>query len=214
MEMETEMTDEMVPTEPRKSEHEHYRDYLLKHLREHAYTRGRVTLASGKTSDCYIDCKKTMFRAHMLRFAGRVITQAIWDFFGGLEEKVMAVAGTGVGGGPLAACVSVESNYPFGPDGCGFDMVYVRSAQKDHGTKKLVEGAEHLPEGSGVVMVEDVTTTGGSVLRAAQALREAGLKVLLVVTLVDRLEGAKGNLEEAGIPLVSIFTREDFVFSS
>jgi orotate phosphoribosyltransferase len=207
----------LEPTEPVRSEDDSYRDYLLAHLRDHAYTRGRVTLASGKTSDFYIDCKKTILRVNMLRFAGRVMNRIIYNHFKPYslqEQNVMAVAGTGVGGYPLAASVAIVSNYPHGPEKVGMDMVCVRSAKKDHGTKKLVEGAEHLPEGAGVVMVEDVTTTGGSVLGAAQALREAGLKVRLVVTLVDRLEGARENLAEAGIPLISIFTREDFVPSA
>ena len=184
--------------------------YLLKHLKEHAYKKGNFKLASGKTSDFYIDCKKTLLRSHMLRLSGQLINQVIFDYLKD-DKRLLAVVGTGVGGGPLAAAVSYSSAYPYGVDKCGLDVVYVRSSRKDHGAKKLVEGYGHLPKNAGVVIVEDVTTTGGSVFKAIEALNERNLKTLLVVTVVDRLEGAKLKFEKSNIPFISIFTKHDFM---
>ena len=85
---------------------------------------------------------------------------------------------------------------------------FVRKESKQRGTQKLIEG--NLTPASSVVLVEDVTTTGGSVLRAVEAVRDLGCTVTKVVTVVDRLEGASENLSKHGIELVALFTRDDF----
>jgi len=87
----------------------------------------------------------------------------------------------------------------------------VRKAAKDHGTRKLVEGADALPHGARVVMVEDVVTTGGSTLAAYQVLRDAGLSVVGVVAVVDRLEGGADAIRAADIPFAALYTRDDIV---
>jgi len=188
---------------------------LLELLRTKAYREGTFTLASGKQSDFFIDCKAVMLtgRGHLL--AGQVLYEMILERCFG-RSALAAVAGVDLGGFPLASAVSltsaVHSRWPL-------DALYVRKQAKDHGTKRLIEGpAVHEPtttvaqdERSLVVLVEDVVTAGGSALRAIETLRAHGFEVPLVFALVDRLEGGRAVLEAAGVQLVSVFTRADFV---
>jgi orotate phosphoribosyltransferase len=95
--------------------------------------------------------------------------------------------------------------------GAPLDAVYVRKDAKDHGSKRLLEGNSTLPSGATVAIVEDVVTTGGSTLKAAAKLRDAGYAVAGVAAVVDRLEGGREAIEAEGLPLVSLFTRRDFI---
>jgi orotate phosphoribosyltransferase len=88
------------------------------------------------------------------------------------------------------------------------DAFFVRKEVKDHGTAKLIDG--NFAAGSKVVILEDVTTTGGSAMKAVKAVRDQGGKVDKIVTIVDRLEGARENLKKEGLELVSLFTNDDF----
>jgi orotate phosphoribosyltransferase len=88
---------------------------------------------------------------------------------------------------------------------------YVRKETKDHGSKRLVEGDRAIVSGMPVVILEDVVTTGGSTLKAAEKLRAVGVQVVGVVALVDRLEGGAEAIRDAGLPLVSLCTRRDFL---
>lgn len=175
---------------------------LLNLLRKHSYKEGEFTLASGKKSDFYINCKKTFLTSRGIYLSAILMHEVIKKSF-----PVNAVAGEGVGGAPLAAAISMYSAY------CdtNIDTVVVRKATKDHGTMVKVERPAGLSDGSRVVLVEDVLTTGGSALRAVQALRDDGLDVIGVVALVDRLEGAHEAAKEANIEIQSLFTRLDFV---
>ena len=92
--------------------------------------------------------------------------------------------------------------------------LYVRKDQKDHGSRRLVEGDRALRPGMPVVLLEDVVTTGGSTLKAAEKLRAAGVEVVGVVALVDRLEGGANAIRDAGLPLVTLATRKDFMADS
>ena len=87
---------------------------------------------------------------------------------------------------------------------------FVRKAVKDHGTKKRIEGPENL-RGKRVAILEDVTTTGGSAIQAVEVAREAGAEVVLVLSIVDRLEGARELFAKAGVPFASLFTADDFL---
>jgi orotate phosphoribosyltransferase len=89
--------------------------------------------------------------------------------------------------------------------------VYVRKDIKDHGSKRALEGTDGLGPGAAIVLLEDVVTTGGSTLRAAGALRDAGFQVALVVALVDRCEGGADALAAAGLPFRALYTRADFI---
>ena len=118
-----------------------------------------------------------------------------------------AVAGVELGGCPLASAVSLVSFQQGRP----LAALYVRKEQKDHGSKRLVEGDRAIVSGMPVVVLEDVITTGGSTLKAVEKLSAAGVRVVGVVALVDRLEGGADAIRAAGLPLVSIANRRDFI---
>lgn len=178
-------------------------DSLLAVLKRRSYKKGTFTLASGRTSDFYIDCKQTFLTRDGLWRAAQELEAIIG------HHDVVAVAGEGVGGIPLAVAVAMYSGFL---NGRHRHPVIVRKGTKDHGTGNRVERARDMvPDGSRVVLVEDVLTTGGSALRAVQALREDGLDVVAVVALVDRLEGAHEAANEAGVEMRALYTRLDFV---
>jgi orotate phosphoribosyltransferase len=177
---------------------ERRRERLRLLISEYALTRGgSYQLASGKSSSYFFDMKPVVFDPE----GSRLIADAILDLLEG--ERVDYVGGLEMGAVPIAAIV-VERSFERTPVG-GF---FVRKAAKERGTRKLIEG--NLEPGSTAVLVEDVTTTGGSVLHAAEAVRELGCTVTKVVTVVDRLEGAGENLSRHGLELVSLFTVDDF----
>jgi orotate phosphoribosyltransferase len=118
-----------------------------------------------------------------------------------------AVAGVELGGCPLASAVSLISFQRGRP----LSALFVRKEVKDHGSKKLVEGDRALRPGLAVVVLEDVITTGGSTLKAVEKLAEVGAQVVGVVALVDRREGGREAIEAAGLPVVAVTTRADFL---
>ena len=178
------------------------RDRLLELLRVRAFERKRVVLASGKESDFFIDCKQAVLTAEGHVLVGEVMLDAVRRL-----PPCSAVAGVELGGCPLASAVALTSFR--GPE--PLDALYVRKDAKDHGSRRLVEGNTRLAPGARVVLLEDVVTTGGSTLKAATKLREAGCEVVAVVALVDRLEGGREAVEGAGLQLVTLFTRDDFI---
>jgi orotate phosphoribosyltransferase len=177
------------------------RSRLLELLRERAFERKRVVLASGRESDFFIDCKQAVLTAEGHALVG----EAMLDALGKLAP--VAVAGVELGGCPLASAVALTSFTRGSP----LDAVYVRKDAKDHGSRRLLEGSSRLPAGARIALLEDVVTTGGSTLKAAAKLREAGFEVAGVVALVDRLEGGREAIEADGVRLVALFTRDDFI---
>jgi orotate phosphoribosyltransferase len=177
---------------------------LIALLRERSFERRRVILASGKESDFFIDCKQTALTAEGHALIGELM-------YGVLAElpECDAVGGVELGGCPLASAVSLVSHQK----GRDLPALYVRKARKDHGTTKLVEGDKSLFPGMRVVLLEDVVTTGGSSLNAVEALHAAGARVVGIAALVDRLEGGAEAIRAAGLPLVSLSTRADFMGS-
>jgi orotate phosphoribosyltransferase len=95
--------------------------------------------------------------------------------------------------------------------GAALDALYVRKDSKDHGSRREIEGSSHLRMGARIAIVEDVITTGGSTLKAVAKLRQANLTVVGVAALVDRLEEGRQAIEAAGIPVTTVFTRDDFL---
>lgn len=181
------------------------RDALLALLRRDAYRRGTFTLASGRTSDFFIDCKPVLLRAEGHAHAGALFFDAIEDLRTREGLAPQAVAGVALGGCPLASAVALTSHLR----GVPLDALYVRKEAKDHGTRRLIEGL--APPGASVVLLEDVLTSGGSSLAAVSHLTDAGYTVSAVLALVDRREGGLEAVR-ARVPLVrALFAREDFV---
>jgi orotate phosphoribosyltransferase len=178
------------------------RERLVELLRERSFERKRFTLTSGRESDFFIDCKQTVLTAEGHALAGLLMFDALDAL-----PPCDAVAGVALGGCPLASAVSLTSFVRGRP----LPALYVRKEAKEHGSKRLIEGDRSLVPGLRVVMLEDVITTGGSTLKAVDKLREAGALVVGVVALVDRLEGGAEAIRAAGLPLVSICTRRDFM---
>jgi orotate phosphoribosyltransferase len=176
---------------------------LIQLLAERSFERRRVTLASGRESDFFIDCKQTMLTAE----GHALIGELMFDLLAQLPA-CEAVGGVELGGCPLASAVSLVSFQRGRP----LNALYVRKAKKDHGTTKLVEGDKSLKPGLKVALLEDVVTTGGSSLKAVESLKEAGAHVVGIVALVDRLEGGAETIRAAGLPLVTLATRADFMF--
>jgi orotate phosphoribosyltransferase len=175
---------------------------LLELLRTRAFERRRVVLASGKESDFFIDCKQAVLTAEGHALVGEVLLDALAAL-----GPCSAVAGVELGGCPLASAVALTSFQRGAP----LDAIYVRKDAKDHGSRRLLEGDARLPPGARVALLEDVVTTGGSTLKAAAKLRDAGRELAGVVALVDRLEGGREAIEAAGLRLVALFTRDDFM---
>lgn len=172
-------------------------------LRTLSYREGIVKLASGKESDFFIDCKQTVLTAQGHVLVGAAMYDALLDEAG--LPRVDAIAGVELGGCPLASAVSFTSTLRGSP----LDAIYVRKEAKEHGSKRLFEGGTRLGPGARVALLEDVITTGGSTLKAFEKLQEAGFEVDHVVVLVDRLEGGRQALEEAGLQVHAIYTRHD-----
>ncbi|MDI7268461.1 MAG: orotate phosphoribosyltransferase [Myxococcota bacterium] len=173
---------------------------LLEMIERHAVRRGTFKLASGRTSDFFIDCKSVVLSAE-----GHVLCGVALAALARAFDPVHAYAGVALGGCALASAASFASALLGEP----VPALYVRKEPKDHGTGRLVEGTERL-SGRRVVLLEDVVTTGGSTIRAAEALRGQGLDVAGAACIVDRVEGGREALDAAGLPLRSLFTRGDF----
>jgi orotate phosphoribosyltransferase len=175
---------------------------LVELLRERSFERKKVILASGKESDFFIDCKQTILTAEGHALSGELLFELIREL-----PPADAVAGVELGGCPLASAVSLVSFQHGKP----LPAFYVRKERKDHGSAKLVEGDRSLRPGIRVALLEDVITTGGSSLKAVEALKKAGAEVVGIAALVDRLEGGAETIKAQGIPLVSLASRRDFM---
>lgn len=181
---------------------------LLELLRRRSFRRGEFVLASGKTSDFFIDCKRTFMTGEGHLLGGQVVLEALDAIFApGGGDAVDALAAVPLGACPLVSAASLLA----AQQGRVLDVLFVRPERKDHGTGQRIEGAQNLEGRRRVVLVEDVVTTGGSSCAAIEALRAAGLDVLRVLALVDRLEGGRERLAAAGVELHAVFTRRDFI---
>ena len=176
------------------------RQQLLDLILEVSFERRKVTLASGRESDFYLDLRQTLMRPQGVALAGELALEQLLT-----GPAVQAVGGMAVGAVPFVSAVLGAAARRDPPaDLLGF---FVRKEAKKHGLGRRIEGG--FAEGQVVALVEDTTTTGGSTLEAVEAVREAGGKVARVLCLVDRGEGARDAFAGAGIELEAIFTRED-----
>jgi orotate phosphoribosyltransferase len=169
-------------------------------LLELSFKRGKFMLASGKESEFYLDLKPTMFNPEGASLLAQLVLDRIKDlpvdYIGGLELGAVPIVTT-------VAMLSAPTPRPIP----GF---FVRKAVKDHGTKRLVEAVNDLT-GKNVVILEDVTTTGGSAMQAIAAARAAGANVILVLSVVDRGEGALEFFQQQGIAFQWLFHMQDFI---
>ncbi len=164
-----------------------------------ALLRGTFTLRSGRTSSYYLDKYLFSTRPEVLRdlavlFAERIEAVAP----GSRSGAVQRLAGAELGGIPLVTAASMQTGIP---------CLFIRNKKKDYGTAKQLEGV--LNAGDRVVMLEDVATTGGQALEGVGVLKELGANVLAVIATIDRQEGARENMENAGVRFESLFTKAD-----
>jgi len=167
------------------------REELIARVKETSYLEGDFTLRSGKKSKYYMD--KYLFETcpDILKALGEEFAKHITD-------DVTLIAGAELGGVALAASTSMAS---------GKNWIIVRNSKKGYGTGKMVEGV--LKETDVVLIVEDIATTGGQVIEAAKIVTDAGAKVKEIVCVIDRKQGARENITEAGFAFDSIMTKED-----
>jgi len=181
---------------------EEERRRLLALLNAQSVEHRRVLLASGRESDFYVDCKRTVLTAEGHWLTGRLL----FALTKRLAPQAVGVGGMTMGADPLASAVSLISHLAQQP----LHAFYIRKEPKGHGTNRWVEGLFGVAAGSHLAMVEDVVTTGGSTLKAIERVEEAGYVVDAVAAVVDRQEGGKEALEARGYPLGSLFLRSDF----
>jgi orotate phosphoribosyltransferase len=209
-----------MPTDNRTS--------LLNLIATHSFKLGDFTLASGKKSDYYIDCRITTLHAEGGRLSGLLLYDLIREHLPHAE----AVGGLTMGADPLVSNTASASAWALadhneiaelsdmleldpgqrsdeGPAPTLLHGFLVRKAEKTHGTGRRIEG--FLKLGAHVVIVDDVCTTGGSTIAAIEATREAGMNVAGVLCLVDREQGGRASIEAAipGVPFLSVFTASD-----
>lgn len=179
------------------------RNALIALVRERSFQTGpEMKLASGRTSTIYFNMKPTMMHPEGARLIATLMLDALADaeadFIGGLEMGAVPVV-------TAVAAVGAMQGRPL-------PSFFVRKTVKEHGTQALIEGLAKSESLSGkrVVIAEDVTTTGGSALKAVEAVKSAGGDVVCVTTVVDRQEGAEEAFAAAGVRFVPILTAADF----
>jgi len=154
---------------------------------------GKFTLSSGKESDYYVNMKMAITDPNILKSIAKIVSGQI------NRNEIDKVAGPALGAIPIVTAVSLESSIP---------MLMIRKSKKGYGTSELIEG--NLLDGDSVIVIEDVTTTGNSLIKAIKALEDNGGKVKRAFVVVDRAEGAIENLKVEGIKLEPILSINDF----
>ncbi len=171
-----------------------YKEKLLKLLKDNDVIKfGEFTLSSGKKSDYYVDMKKAITMPEILDSVAHLITQKIEN--GNIDK----IAGPALGAVPIATATSLISKKP---------MLMIRKEKKAYGTSKQIEG--ELVENDNVVIVEDVTTTGGSLLKAINVIKDNGGNITEAFVIVDREEGARESFEKENIKFTPLLTITEF----
>lgn len=167
-------------------------------LRKDAFKKGTFVLSSGKTSNYYLDGRIVTLSPQGAYLCASIILDRIKDL------NIDAVGGPTLGADPIVGAIAVLSHI----NKLLITTFIVRKAAKGHGTQQQIEGPKLNPL-SKVVLVDDVATTGKALIEAKEVLDKLGVVVEKAIVIVDRLEGAKENLEKIGCPLESIFTIKD-----
>ncbi|MCC6660641.1 MAG: orotate phosphoribosyltransferase [Phycisphaerales bacterium] len=171
---------------------------LARAITDAALLHGEFTLRSGRTSRYYLDKYLFTTRPDVLGPLADVFAARIAEVEASMGQRADRLAGAELGGIPLVTAASLRTGRP---------CVLVRNRKKDYGTAKQLEGV--LLPGESVIIVEDVATTGGQALEAVAVLRGAGARVLAIIATIDRLEGARTNVESAGVRFEALFTSKD-----
>jgi orotate phosphoribosyltransferase len=174
---------------------------LARILVEKSYREGDFVLASGRKSPYYFDCRVTALNAEGAWLIGSLLFDLLKD------SDVCGVGGMTLGADPLVSAVTVVSHEKGHP----LHGLLVRKQAKGHGTGQFVEGLGNFSHNAPIAMLEDVVTTGGSVCTACERVRDAGLVVRVVCAILDREEGGREKLREAGYDLQSLFTRRELL---
>ncbi len=169
---------------------------LVGELQEHALVIGEVTLTSGLTAQYYVDAKRAILRPEGFRALGELVRGAAED------TGATAVGGMTMGADPVA-CSALAA-------GAQVKVFFVRKDRKQHGLQRWIEGPP-LDAGERCLIVEDVVTTGGSTVQAIERVREEGLQIVGVVSVLDRLAGGEAAIHEAsgGAPYLALTTIDD-----
>ncbi len=188
----------VVPSHPmkRKSTSERLRSILA----ERALILGPITLSSGSVSDHYFDCKKVTLNSEGADLVGDAVLNEILA----LPERPQAIGGLTHGADPIIGAVMMRAR----ERGIQLDGFYVRKEPKNHGTRNYIENAP--PSGSKVVIVDDVVTLGGSLLKAVDLAEREGCEVVAVITIVDRLEGGGDKIKARVKRYIPLYTLDDF----
>ncbi len=182
------------------------RRQLLRHIRDHAIVRGRVTLSSGREADWYLDLRRVTLAAAAAPLVGRVMRDLTQDV------AYDAVGGLTMGADPIATAM-LHAAYADEGAGRRPDAFVVRKAGKTHGLQQRIEGPSI--QGRRVLVVEDTSTTGGSALDAVTAVREAGGVVVAVAVIADRATGAAERVaKEADVPYLWAYGLADLGIES
>lgn len=175
---------------------------LAQLINDLAVVHGKVTLASGKEADYYVDLRRATLHHRAAPLIGHVMLDMLEEAGFGPDD-IDAVGGLTMGADPVGTALL----HAAASRGLNLDAFVVRKETKSHGLQRLVEGPD--VSGRRVVAVEDTSTTGGSALTAVKALREAGAEVVAVAVIVDRDTGARERIEAEGLPYLAALSLTD-----
>ena len=177
-----------------------YKKRLFDLIKHEAFKKGDFLLSSGKKSNYYIDCRKVTLSPEGAYLSASIIVSLLEN------ERIDAIGGPTIGADPIIGAIAALSHINKKP----IQTFLVRSKAKEHGTAQKIEGPV-LNKGAQVVIIDDVATSGKSLINCIYALRELGISVKRAICLVDRNEGAAENLSKEGCELISIFNINEFL---
>jgi orotate phosphoribosyltransferase len=176
-----------------------YQRVLYKLVKERSFKFGKFILSSGRESNYYFDGKQVTLHPLGAYALAKVIIEKIKD------ENINAAGGLTIGADPIVGSLAPVCYL----EGLNLKLFIVRKSAKEHGEKRIIEGPKLLPSDR-VAILDDVLTTGSSILKAIEAVKDIGCLVVKIIVLVDRLEGGTEKIENMGFKVDSIFTLRDF----